>query len=338
MKKGSHNIEIVTPHKSTEIKEFEGIKAHCIETGGPPGMVALKMIRKALKTDCDLFYCHELDPLLYSIVLKRITRKPVIWDCHEYLVPMKKELQGRLSAVLTEIGISICAPKVDHIITVDNRLAKTLSKLGKVTVIPNYPRLSDFSEPTARKKNEKFVVIYVGGLTERRGIKIILEAIHRLKERRNISLRIVGGFYDRELERWAHQYDSENELDIDWLGWIDYRELAPVIADSDCGLFVNQPGPRYLKGLPTKIFEYLIMGLPVVSATGPLLDSLINGKNLGVTVDSTNPESLSDGIETLMEHSNLQEMGKRAHDTVKKNYCWEAKEDKLLRIIEKLTS
>ena len=53
MKKGGHNIEIVTPHKSTEIKEFEGIKAHCIETGGPPGMVALKMIRKALKTDCD---------------------------------------------------------------------------------------------------------------------------------------------------------------------------------------------------------------------------------------------------------------------------------------------
>ena len=147
-------------------------------------------------------------------------------------------------------------------------MAKTLSKLGKVTVIPNYPRLSDFSEPTARKKNEQFVVIYVGGLTERRGIKIILEAIHRLKERRNISLRIVGGFYDRELEKWAHQYDSENELDIDWLGWVAYRELAPVIAASDCGLFVNQPGPRLLKGLPTKIFEYMIMGLPVVSATG----------------------------------------------------------------------
>jgi hypothetical protein len=46
MKKSGHNIEIVTPHKSTEIKEFEGIKAHCIETGGAPGIVALKMIRK----------------------------------------------------------------------------------------------------------------------------------------------------------------------------------------------------------------------------------------------------------------------------------------------------
>ncbi len=78
MKKGGHIVEIITPHKSTEIKEFEGIKVHCIETRGPPGMVALKMIRKALKTDGDLFYCHELDPLLYSIVLKRITRKPVI--------------------------------------------------------------------------------------------------------------------------------------------------------------------------------------------------------------------------------------------------------------------
>ena len=59
MKKKGHNIEIITPHKSTEVKEFEGIKVHCIGTVGPPGVIALKMIRKALKTDCDLFYCHE---------------------------------------------------------------------------------------------------------------------------------------------------------------------------------------------------------------------------------------------------------------------------------------
>jgi len=338
MKKEGHRIEIITPHESTGIKEFEGIKVHCIGTRGPPGMVALKIIKKALKTDYDLFYCHELDPILYSIVLKRITRKPVVWDCHEYIVPMKKiELQERLSAVFAQIGISICAPRADHIITVDNRLAKTLSKFGKVTVIPNYPRLSDFNELATSKKNNQFVALYVGSLTERRGIKIILEAIRRLKERSDITLRVAGGFYDQKLKKWAHKYDSENGLNIEWLGWVDYRELAPVIADSDCGLFVNQPGPRFLKGLPTKIFEYMIMGLPVVSATGPLLNSLINGKNLGITIDSTSPESLADGIATLMENRNLQEMGKRARDTVKKNYCWEAKEDKLLEIIDKLT-
>mgnify|MGYP001986149774 CR=1 FL=1 len=339
MKRAGHNIEIITPHKSTKEKDFEGTKVHCVSTNGMIGSVALKLIKKALKKDYDLFYCHELDPLIYSILLKGITKKPVIWDCHEYIVPMKKiELQERLSAVFAQIGISICAPRVDHIITVDNRLAKTLSKFGKVTVIPNYPRLSDFNELAASKKNDRFVALYVGSLTERRGIKIILEAIRRLKEGNDITLRVAGGFYDQKLEKWAHRYDSENRLNVEWLGWVDYRELAPVIADSDCGLFVNQPGPRFLKGLPTKIFEYMIMGLPVVSATGPLLNSLVYGKNLGITIDSTSPESLADGIATLMENKNLQEMGMRARDTVKKNYCWEAKEDKLLRIIEKLTN
>ena len=170
MKKEGHQIEIITPHESTEIKEFEGIKVHCIDTKGPPGMVALKIINKALKTEYALFYCHELDPLLYSIVLKRITRKPVVWDCHEYIVPMKMELQGKLSAILTNIGMAICAPKVDHIITVDNRLAKTLSRFGKVTVVPNYPRLSDFSYDWKSETEQKFVVLYVGGLTERRAV------------------------------------------------------------------------------------------------------------------------------------------------------------------------
>jgi glycosyltransferase involved in cell wall biosynthesis len=101
---------------------------------------------------------------------------------------------------------------------------------------------------------------------------------------------------------------------------------------------MNQPGPRYLKGLPTKIFEYMIMGLPVVSATGPLLKTLINKYNIGLTVDSTNIDSIAKGIEKMAQRKNLKEMGKRGNKIVKESYCWEAKEDKLLRIIEKLTN
>ena len=338
MKRAGHNIEIITPHKSTKEKDFEGTKVHCVSTNGMIGSVALKLIKKALKKNYDLFYCHELDPLIYSILLKGITKKPVIWDCHEYLVPMKLELQGKIASTITELAISICAPRVDQIITVDNRLAKTLSKFGNVTVIPNYPSISDFNITLKKDEHNDIVALYVGSLTERRGIKVILESVKKVREKYNLKLRIAGDFYDKELKIWAKAYDKENNLDIDWLGWVDYRELAPVIRDADFGLFMNQPGPRYLKGLPTKIFEYMIMGLPVVSATGPLLKTLINKYNIGLTVDSTNIDSIAKGIEKMAQRKDLKEMGKRGNKIVKESYCWEAKEDKLLRIIEKLTN
>ena len=159
-----------------------------------------------------------------------------------------------------------------------------------------------------------------------------------VKEKKDVRLRVAGGFYDDKLERWAKDFDQKHQLHVEWLGWVDYRLLAPIVRDSDFGLFLNQPGPRYLKGLPTKIFEYMIMGLPVVSATGPLLDALINNNNLGITVDSTNSHDVALGIERLLSENNLPEIGKIGRKIVLESYCWEAKENKLLGIIDKLTS
>ena len=338
MKNAGHDIEIITPHKSTKETIFEDIKCHCIASNGVPSSIAFKILNKALNKKYDLFYCHELDPLVYSTVLKGLTKKPVIWDCHEYLVPMKLELQGKLASILTDLAIRFCAPKVDQIITVDNRLAKNLTRFGKVAVIPNYPKLSDFNFKLNKKRNNEIIALYVGSLTERRGIKMILKSIKKVKMKNNIKLRIAGGFYDKELEFWAKKYDKENNLEIEWLGWVNYKKLAPIISTSDFGLFMNQPGPRYLKGLPTKIFEYMLMGLPVVSATGPLLKALISRNKIGINVDSTDIDSITEGIENMIKLNDWEEMGKRGKKLVSTKYCWEAKEAKLLDIIMKLTN
>ena len=142
-----------------------------------PLSTAFRLIRKALEKKYDLYYCHELDPLVYSFFLKWITKKPIVWDCHEYLVPMKKELQGNLAAILTDIAIKIAAPRVNHIITVDNLLGRQLASLNNTTVIPNYPRVSDFPDSEIRTNKDKPNLLYVGGLTEERGIKIMLKAL-----------------------------------------------------------------------------------------------------------------------------------------------------------------
>ena len=103
MVKMGHNVEIITPHKSTKQKKIDNIIVHCIDKKAPFGFTGIKIIKKALQKKYDLFYCHEFDPLIYGWMLKKITKKPVVWDCHEYLVPMKRELQGRLSALLLSL-------------------------------------------------------------------------------------------------------------------------------------------------------------------------------------------------------------------------------------------
>jgi len=338
LKKNGHDIEIITPHKRTEIREFEGIKVHCLTTSGPPISTAYRLIKRALKKEYDLYYCHELDPLIYSLILKWYTKKPIIWDCHEYLVPMKKELQGNLSAVMTEISMKIAARRVEHIITVDNVLGRQLASMNHVTVVPNYPTINDFPLMKRKKNLKKPNLLYVGGFTIMRGFKIMIEAFHEVKKQFNVELTLVGGFYDKELEKWAKDFDKKNNLEINWLGWINYRDLAPIFSNASLGLCLLQNQERYNRAIATKIFEYMIMGVPVLASKGHFVDRLIQRGKCGKTVNGNSVEEVVNGINDLLETQELEKLGINGQKFSREKFIWEKQEKKLVDIVDNLIS
>ena len=337
LKRAGHNVEIITPHDSNIMKEIEGISVHCVTTNGPPISTAYRIIKKAIAKNYDLYYCHELDPLLYSFVLRWLTNKPIIWDCHEYLVPMKRELQGNLSAMFTDIGIKIAAPRINHIITVDNLLGKQLTKLNKVTVVPNYPTINDFPVLEKRLEKEKPNFLYVGGLTIERGIKIMIKAFSIVKKQIDSKLTLVGGFYDKTLEKWAKEFDKENKLEIEWKGWVNYRELSPIFSKASIGLCLLQDQERYDRAIATKIFEYLIMGVPVLTSKGYLVEKLIEKGRCGKTVDATKVKEVVSGMINLIERSDLEKLGNNGLKYSRKKFIWEKREKNLLKVVDSLT-
>ena len=76
-----------------------------------------------------------------------------------------------------------------------------------------------------KKNNEIPTIIYVGSLTEERGLKKMIKAYKIVKTKAKANLTIVGGFYDPKLEKWAMNYDSKYNLNINWKGWINYLNL-----------------------------------------------------------------------------------------------------------------
>ena len=333
--KYGHEVEIITPHKTTKTKKIDNIKVHCLTTKGPPASTAYRILRKALQKKYDLFYCHELDPLIYSWILKKISKTPIIWDCHEYLVPMKRELQGNLSSLITDIAIKIAAPKMDHIITVDNLLGRKLAKMNSVTVIPNYPTEREFPLKTKQVKNGKPKLLYVGGLTKARGIKVMIRAFNKVKKNAEVELSIVGGFYDKKLEKWAREYDKKNNLEINWLGWINYKELTPIFSDTSLGLCLLQNQERYNKAIATKIYEYLVMGIPVISSKGLFVNRLIERANCGRSVDGTSVDRVAKAILKMLKED-LGKIGLNGQRFARKRFMWEKREEKLSEIIENL--
>ena len=336
MVKMGHNVEIITPHKSTKQKNIDNIIVHCIDKKAPFGFTGIKIIKKALHKKYDLFYCHEFDPLIYGWMLKKITKKPVVWDCHEYLVPMKRELQGKLSALLAKNIIKFTAPKIDHIITVDNILGRQLQEYNSVTVIPNYPTISDFPLLENKTKNKVPNIIYVGSLTEERGLKKMIKAYKIVRENFEAELTIIGGFYDASLEQWAKNYDSKYNLMINWKGWINYTILAPHFSEADIGLCILQDSERYMKAIATKVYEYIIMGLPVVTSKGHMSDRLVKKEKYGISVDSSDENAIADGILTLLNQNTVKGINKDNIQSSRSKYVWERREEKINKVIKKL--
>ena len=336
MVKMGHNVEIITPHKSTKIKKIENIIVHCIEKRAPFGFTGIKIIKKALEKEYDLFYCHEFDPLIYGWIIKKITKKSVVWDCHEYLIPMKRELQGDMSAFLAKYIIKFAATKIDHIITVDNILGRQLQKLNSVTVIPNYPTIEDFPLLKNNINNKVPNIIYVGSLTEQRGLKKMMKAYKIVKDNFEAELTVIGGFYDIRLEKWAKNYDSQNKLNINWKGWIKYTELAPHFSKADLGLCILQDSERYMKAIATKVYEYVIMGIPVVTSKGHMSDRLVKEEKCGISVDSSNENAIADGILTLLNRVSKVETNINSVQSSRSKYVWEKRENNLNKVIKKL--
>ena len=305
---------------------------------GPIGIVSLRLIKEAINGNYDLLL-PRIRPTNLCPLLKKLTRKPIIWDCHEYLIPMKRELQGNLAATFTEIIMKIVAPRLDQIITVDNDLGRQLAKYNKVTVLPNYPNLKyfDLNKNNERKKE----IIYVGSLTRKRGSKLCLSNEFS-KKKENIKLTIVGGFDNTELEKWAMDYDKKHSLSIDWKGWVDYRQLAPLISKASLGLSLlqNDTGKvedRYGRGFPTKVFEYLMMGTPLICHDNPDVEKILKLGKCGLCVDPSNIELISNHIIRLFDGDKLSKMGENGRKFVIDKFSWEKNELKLAGIVKKLT-
>ncbi len=332
-----HEVEVITPHHETTVEELDGIRVICCRVNRFPFTTALRLFRAALRGGYDLLHCHEVDPLAYSLLLRPLTGRPVVWDCHEYYASMKRELQGPLAGALVQLLLSIAVPRTDGVVTVDRKLVRLLSRWKTAISLPNYPRTADFITDPLASSDEIPRIIYAGSLTASRGIRKTLRAFRRLSVRIEAELLIAGGFHaDRDLEAWCRDYCDRHGLRVEWLGWVDHRKLVKVLQRCQVGLSLLQPVPRYERAMPTKIFEYMLCGLPVLATQSPVLRKFIDRTGCGTTVDSTNPDAIATAMEALLESPDRQAMARRGQRIAKRCLTWEVRQDKLLTLYARL--
>jgi len=169
-------------------------------------------------------------------------------------------------------------------------------------------------------KNKK-VILYVGQLIRRKGVRYLIEAYGKLKrDYKDVCLMLVGdGPLRIELEESCAKHQIK---DVHFLGNKSYEELPKYYSMAD--IFVL-PTLEDVWGLVVN--EAMACGLPVITtkAAGCAVDLIVPGEN-GFIVDEANAGQLCSAMRKIISDETIaRKMGKKSLEMV--NNRWNIDEN-----------
>ena len=348
LKKFGYDVTVIAPSVVNEMQLIDGINIIEIKEFGPRlirwFLLLIRIFRRSLKVHADIYHCH--DPDLFPVTaLLRILKKNVIYEVREYYpdvisittLPMKFYLIFTLS-ILEPLFCKF----FNVIITTDEGIAKRYKKFNNnVHPIFNFPSFDVFkplnNQDMKMKYEDYFVIIYVGGMSEERGILELLKAVHKVSETHPlVKLLLLGNFGSRDFEDKCTGYVKLNDLNenVDFLGFVTHTEIPKYIGAADVGTVLLHPTTRFIKtAYPIKLFEYMICGKPVIASNLPAMGEIVKNAGCGILVNPINIEEIAEAIVSLIEHpeeaKRMCETGRRA---VEEKYNWNEMEKELIKI------
>jgi hypothetical protein len=198
---------------------------------------------------------------------------------------------------------------------------------AQTTVVHNFPKAL-FSTGGARPTPDPDRLLYVGCISEGRGSLVLLEAVRRARaERPSLKLDLVGDIQDASVSEGIEAAKAEGWCSH--IPWLDPEVLVKHSMGAGLGLCPLLPQPNYLESLPTKIFEYMAMGVPVLASDFPLWRDLVEGPGAGRTV-APEPEALAKAILDMTKDAHALDAyaaaGQRAYQ---ERYQWEKERERL---------
>jgi glycosyltransferase involved in cell wall biosynthesis len=246
--------------------------------------------------------------------------------------PIRKPLKWIVERV--EHGAARC---MSGLITATPTLrARFLVAHNNVMVVNNFPILDEFiSDKSIDWKTREQAVTYFGGMSEARGIREMLAAMELLPRTLGAKLELAGWFYEGALQtellnkpEWQH---------VIWHGELDRNGLTCLLERVMVGLVVLHPEKAFVTSQPTKLFEYMAAGIPVVASDFPLWRGIIQEAGCGLLVDPFDARAIATAIEHLITNeSEAQEMGERGRMAVTQRFSWANEEEKLLSFYSSL--
>ena len=291
----------------------------------------------------DLFHVHEPDLLGPAIAVAGV--RPVIWDVHEsYLdVIMERTWIPRYLRPAVRRAwdwkerrmVRRCAA----VIAVTEPIAKRYRDLGaEVEIVANVPDLSEWRQlpPIPR---DGATCVFTGAIRQDRGLVEVVQAISILKERGvTARLDLAGPTYPWLISQLLDEAERRGiGGQVKYHGILAVDDAQKLAHASSIGIVTYLPIGNNMAGWPTKLFEYMAHGLPLVYSEFPMYRAVAEPGGAGIAVDPTSAEAVADAIERSVRDPELaRRMGEAGKRAVMERFNWENEKSKLLNVYRRV--
>jgi len=298
-------------------------------------MSPLNALGRALGTKAAVYHLHDPELIPLGLIL-RVLGKKVIFDVHENIaenIKEKKYLRFRNQLALIYKGFEWAAARYFYLILAENSYLKTYEyRTKRLKVVLNTPDIAFFERFDVEDRRAFNKLYYIGAVSQDRGTITMIEVMELLKkEHPDLIYDCVGPALGAQHGLVVNNPRYANvEATYKLHGRMPLAEGYEISRRAALGIAILNPTKNYFESYPTKIFEYMAIGLPVVTSNFPLYRDVIEANECGICVDPGNPKEIAEKISKLLnDPERRQRYAENGRRVVKSKYSWDAQRKEL---------
>lgn len=182
----------------------------------------------------------------------------------------------------------------------------------------------------------KFVVSYIGTIGNAHRLKTVVEAAQQLEKSHPERFAFVIAGSGAEESAIRKMVVSRQLRSVLCTGLVERDQIPGLLRASDLGIVSLRQSPVFETVVPTKIYEYMAAGLPILSNVAGEAADILARSGAGITVSGGSASPMTSGIIDLANNTpKLGEMAVSGKRFVEEHVSWDVSAAAYLEILER---
>lgn len=352
---GRHDITLITYEKPTDLENREryesfqeevdasGINWYPLKYHHSPTFLATlwDLIRGFClcvwtigRRNVEIIHTRSYVPSVLGLLCQSMFGKALVFDMRGFWADERVDAglwedNGRLYRVVKWLeakfisGADVVVSLTDAGVYAINNFDHVDTSGVRFEVIPTCVDLDLFS-PDSGSREDGFVLGYVGSVGTWYRFDDVLACFEILREMRPQSRFVIlnRGEHDYIRDRLKQFHIEESAISIKG---VDHSEVPEEMNRMDAGIFFYTPTFSKRGTSPTKLGEFLACGIPCLcnSHVGDV-ERVLEGNNVGVAIDTFEPEELESALKSLVELGENPKTAKKCRSVAESHFSLDA--------------